>query len=154
MGWNGSELEPSRTHVRPETSSLHAYHADRYAGQGTVMTNLEIRRAAGTEDAAGIAECVRAAYSRYIERIGQPPGPMLDDYDQVVRDHRTYVIEEGGEILGALVLIEKDGGFSSTTLRSCHRGMVRGLAAACWSTRSRRRAGSGTRTSISTPTSG
>ena len=35
---------------------------------------------------------------------------MLDDYDQVVRDHRAYVIEEGGEVVGALVLIEKDGG--------------------------------------------
>ena len=68
-----------------------------------------LRRAAA-EDAAGIAACVHAAYSPYIERIGQPPGPMLDDYDQVVRDHRAHVIEEDGEILGALVLIEKDGG--------------------------------------------
>ena len=67
-------------------------------------------RRAGAGDASGIAECVRAAYSRYIERIGRPPGPMLDDYDQVVRDHRAYVIEEDGEILGALVLIEKDRG--------------------------------------------
>ena len=35
---------------------------------------------------------------------------MLDDYDRVVRDHRAYVVEEGGEVVGALVLIEKDGG--------------------------------------------
>ena len=73
------------------------------------MTNREIRRA-GADDAAGIAACVRAAYSPYIERIGRPPGPMLDDYDHVVRDHRVYVIEEDGEILGALVLIEKEEG--------------------------------------------
>ena len=78
--------------------------------QGSVPTGPAPRRAAGTDDAAGMAACVRAAYSPYIERIGQPPGPMLDDYDQVVRDHRAYVIEEDGEILGALVLIEKDGG--------------------------------------------
>ncbi len=73
------------------------------------MTLLE-PRSATADDAAGIAACVRAAYSPYIERIGQAPGPMLDDYDRVVRDHRVHVIEEDGEILGALVLIEKDGG--------------------------------------------
>ncbi len=73
------------------------------------MTLLE-PRSATAGDATGIAACVRAAYSPYIERIGQAPGPMLDDYDQVVRDHWVHVIEEDGEILGALVLIEKDGG--------------------------------------------
>ena len=73
------------------------------------MTSPKLRRA-GAGDAAGIATCVRAAYSPYIERIGQTPGPMLDDYDRVVRDHRAYVIEEGGEVVGALVLIEKAGG--------------------------------------------
>ena len=35
-------------------------------------------------NAASIAECVRAAYSHYIERFGTRPSPMLDDYDQVV----------------------------------------------------------------------
>ena len=73
------------------------------------MTGLEVR-AAVAADAAGIAECVRAAYVPYVERIGRPPGPMLDDYDRVVREHRAYVLEEGGEIVGALVLIEKEDG--------------------------------------------
>ena len=87
------------------------------------MTDLEIQRA-GADDAAGIAECVRAAYSPYVERIGRPPGPMLDDYDQVVRDHRAYVIEEGGEILGALVLIEKEDGllFDNIAVRPSRQG--------------------------------
>ena len=73
------------------------------------MTAIEPRPAIAS-DAAGISECVRAAYSHYIERIGTSPGPMLDDYDQVVRDHRAYVIEDGGEIVGALVLMDKEGG--------------------------------------------
>ena len=87
------------------------------------MTDLEIQRA-GADDAAGIAECVRAAYSPYVERIGRPPGPMLDDYDQVVRDHRAYVIEEGGEIFGALVLIEKEDGllFDNIAVRPSRQG--------------------------------
>ena len=81
-------------------------------------------RRAGAGDAAGIAECVRAAYSHYVERIGRPPGPMLDDYDQVVRDHRAYVIEEDGEILGALVLVERKGGllFDNVAVRPARQG--------------------------------
>ena len=73
------------------------------------MTAPELRPATAA-DAAGIAECVRASYSPYVERIGKRPGPMLDDYDQVVRDHRAYVMDDGGEIVGALVLIDKEDG--------------------------------------------
>ena len=73
------------------------------------MTAFEPRPATAA-DASGIAECVCAAYSHYVERIGKPPGPMLDDYDQVVRKHRAYVIHDGGEIIGALVLMDKEDG--------------------------------------------
>ena len=73
------------------------------------MTHLEPRPATAT-DAAGIAECVRGAYSHYVERIGKPPGPMLDDYDQVVRDHHAYVIDDDGRIVAALVLMDKEDG--------------------------------------------
>ena len=66
-------------------------------------------RPATAADAAAIARCVEAAYSPYIERIGEPPGPMLDDYTETVRNHRVFVIETGGEIAGAIVLIEERG---------------------------------------------
>ena len=66
-------------------------------------------RPATAADAAAIARCVEAAYSPYIERIGEPPGPMLDDYSETVRNHRVFVIESGGEIAGAIVLIEERG---------------------------------------------
>ena len=67
-------------------------------------------RPATSADAAGISECVRAAYTHYIERIGQKPGPMLDDYAQVVRDRHAYVVEDGGQVVGVLVLMDKEGG--------------------------------------------
>ena len=73
------------------------------------MRHMELRPATAS-DAAGISECVRAAYTHYIERIGTPPGPMLDDYAQVVRDHRAYVIDDGGRVVGVLVLMDKEGG--------------------------------------------
>ena len=35
---------------------------------------------------------------------------MLDDYDQVVRDHRAYVVEASADIIGVLVLMDKEDG--------------------------------------------
>ena len=85
---------------------------------------VPVPRRAGAGDAAGIAGCVRAAYSHYVERIGRPPGPMLEDYDEVVRDHRAYVIEQGGKVVGVLVLIEKEGGllFDNIAVRPARQG--------------------------------
>ena len=37
-------------------------------------------RRAETGDRAAIESIVREAYAVYIDRIGKPPGPMLDDY--------------------------------------------------------------------------
>ncbi|MXY53789.1 MAG: hypothetical protein F4Y86_14865 [Gammaproteobacteria bacterium] len=56
---------------------------------------------------------MRAAYPHYIERIGTPPGPMLDDYGQIVRDHRAYVVDERGQIVVVLVLMDKEDGSDS-----------------------------------------
>ena len=62
------------------------------------------------EDVAQIANCVEAAYQHYIERMGKPPGPMLDDYVAVVQDHHVFVAQsiQNNDIVGLLVLIEKE----------------------------------------------
>jgi hypothetical protein len=41
-------------------------------------------RQAGQDDHAMIEAIVRAAYTKYIDRIGKPPGPMLDDYRRLI----------------------------------------------------------------------
>jgi len=56
------------------------------------------------EDADAIAALVAEAYSPYIPRIGRKPGPMLDDYTQVVRDDEVYVARQARRIVGVLVL--------------------------------------------------
>lgn len=71
--------------------------------------SISIRRAAAA-DAEGIANCVKAAYEHYIPRMGKPPGPMLDDYDEVVKTHHVTVAEHDGEIVGAIVLISLQDG--------------------------------------------
>ena len=67
-------------------------------------------RPAEPADAAAIAACVTAAYSVYLDRMDKPPGPMLADYEQIIADHRVFVLEGPEGLAGALVLIDQDGG--------------------------------------------
>ena len=48
------------------------------------------------------------AYAPYIERMGKPPGPMLDDYSRRIEDGQAWVLERDGTIAG-LVVLEDDG---------------------------------------------
>lgn len=78
-------------------------------------------------DADGIRAVVVAAYEHYIERMGKPPGPMLDDYARVVREHRVRVAVEGCRIIGVAVLIESGDGIllDNVAVDPAHQG--RGL---------------------------
>ncbi|MBV9587341.1 MAG: GNAT family N-acetyltransferase [Alphaproteobacteria bacterium] len=65
-------------------------------------------RRARPEDRAAVEAIVRDAYSIYIERIGKPPGPMLDDYAALIAQGAVSVLEEaGGMIAGIIVLLPK-----------------------------------------------
>jgi len=68
----------------------------------------QIRRATLSDDVE-IQECAEAAYQHYIDRIGKPPGPMLDDYADVIQRHIVYVAETD-KIIGVLVLIPNASG--------------------------------------------
>jgi len=63
-------------------------------------------RAARPDEAASIQSIVLAAYGHYVERIGKPPGPMHDDYERRIAAAQTWVLEDGGEIVGLIVLEE------------------------------------------------
>jgi GNAT superfamily N-acetyltransferase len=56
-------------------------------------------------DRPAIEEIVRDAYSPYIDRVGRQPGPMLDDYEALIRAGRVYVVEMESVIKGFLVLV-------------------------------------------------
>jgi len=68
-------------------------------------------RPAKPEDAPGIAACVCEAYVHYIERIGKQPGPMLEDYAEVVNQFQVHVAVAGSKVVGAIVLKVTDEGF-------------------------------------------
>jgi len=67
-----------------------------------------LRRATPT-DADAVTACALAAYEPHIERIGQTPGPLLDDYAAILRDHHAWVFEDANRVIGLLVLMEKEG---------------------------------------------
>ncbi|PTB69526.1 acyl-CoA N-acyltransferase [Trichoderma citrinoviride] len=77
-----------------------------------VNDGLTIRRAK-SDDIPLLQAIVNASYSKYIDRIGKPPAPMLADYAQLLTTRDIFVLEttstpEGGEdvegLVGSIVL--------------------------------------------------
>jgi len=66
-------------------------------------------RLARQSDRAAVEAVVRAAYSIYIERLGKPPGPMLDDYERRIAENAVHVLEADGEIAAIIVLLPQSG---------------------------------------------
>jgi ribosomal protein S18 acetylase RimI-like enzyme len=71
---------------------------------------VRLRRASAA-DAEAIAELVDAAYRPYVERIGMLPGPMTEDYDEVIRARQVTVAERGETLAGVLVTGADPDGF-------------------------------------------
>lgn len=69
---------------------------------------MEIR-CAKPQDVPAIRALVDAAYARYVPLIGKPPGPMLDDYEERIRNDLVFLSETGEGLAAVLVLIEKAG---------------------------------------------
>jgi GNAT superfamily N-acetyltransferase len=64
-------------------------------------------RAATAADVPAITDIVDQAYRHYVDRMGKPPGPMLDDYAARVLEGAVWVIEEGLAIAGIIVLLPR-----------------------------------------------
>jgi ribosomal protein S18 acetylase RimI-like enzyme len=70
---------------------------------------LHLRRAC-PGDAPAMAHCVSAAYTHWVQIIGQKPWPMLQDYASILETEHVVVAEIEGEIAGILVLSETPDG--------------------------------------------
>ncbi|HUK11911.1 MAG TPA: GNAT family N-acetyltransferase [Thermoanaerobaculaceae bacterium] len=64
-----------------------------------------ILRRATAEDLPALRDIAERAYSVYVERIGRRPRPMDDDYDERLRRARVFVADDGGVVVGLIVLI-------------------------------------------------
>ena len=70
-----------------------------------------IRDRAVAADAAAVTDLVNAAYGHYVQRIGMQPGPMREDYAEVIGAADVVVADEDGALVGVLVLRITDEGF-------------------------------------------
>jgi N-acetylglutamate synthase-like GNAT family acetyltransferase len=68
----------------------------------TPMDGTSIRRATAA-DLTEIQRLITDAYTKYIERIGQPPAPMTADYATALEHSRVWLLESGDTVVGALV---------------------------------------------------
>lgn len=66
-----------------------------------------IRQAVGADE-AGVRACVEAAYTPFIERMGKPPAPMLDDYANLIEGEVVYVATLDDRLVGLIVLWAKE----------------------------------------------
>jgi ribosomal protein S18 acetylase RimI-like enzyme len=65
-----------------------------------------IIRTARDDDVLAIARIVHDAYVKYVQRIGKKPGPMLDNYAELVAAGEVSICIGGSEVAGILVLID------------------------------------------------
>ena len=100
-------------------------------------------RPAAAPDASKVAELVDAAYGHYVERIGVLPGPMTDDYAEVIGTHRVTLAEQHGAVVGVIVLAVTDEGFlvDNVAVHPGHRGRGLGRALLEFAEAEARRAG-------------
>jgi ribosomal protein S18 acetylase RimI-like enzyme len=93
------------------------------------LSGVSLRPATAT-DVPRLTELVNAAYAHYVERLGDPPRPMTDDYAEVVRSARVTVAEIDGEIVGLVVLGVDDEGFfiDNVAVDPSHQGTGVGKA--------------------------
>jgi ribosomal protein S18 acetylase RimI-like enzyme len=100
-------------------------------------------RPAVAADASSVAALVDAAYRHWVDRIGMLPGPMTDDYDQVIRTRQVTVAERHGAIAGIVVLAVTAEGFvlENVAVHPDHRGTGLGGALLEFAEAEARRAG-------------
>jgi ribosomal protein S18 acetylase RimI-like enzyme len=83
---------------------------------------------ASNRDVDAVREIVHAAYHHYIDRIGKPPGPMLDDYAKRIADGQTWILEDDARIVGILVLQQTPTGLllDNIAVQPGHQGKGHG----------------------------
>jgi ribosomal protein S18 acetylase RimI-like enzyme len=60
-------------------------------------------RKATAGDAAPMRAIARAAYAKYVPRIGREPSPMVADYEAAVAANRAVVLETEGSVRGYMI---------------------------------------------------
>lgn len=67
------------------------------------LPGIPVMREATSDDVARVREIARAAYCKYVSRIGREPAPMGADYDKQIADGLCVVLEVAGSVSGFLI---------------------------------------------------
>src|SRR5437763_13002257 len=62
-------------------------------------------RRARAADRKVVEAIIAATYSPHVDRIGKPPGPMLDDYDALIEAGTVSVLQDESGAMTALVVL-------------------------------------------------
>jgi GNAT superfamily N-acetyltransferase len=89
-----------------------------------------VLRPATDADVRAITDLVDAAYGPYVDRIGMRPGPLDEDYGEVIGERQVTVAESEGALVGVLVLSTTKDGFliDNVAVHPAHRGKGVGRA--------------------------
>ena len=81
-------------------------------------------RLANLDDLECVQKCASAAYSKYIERMGREPAPMLVDFSEQIRAGFVYVSLNYSVLSGYVVFYPAEEGLhlESVAVHPSHRG--------------------------------
>jgi L-amino acid N-acyltransferase YncA len=65
--------------------------------------NTPLIREATADDADRIGAIARAAYAKYLPRMGREPAPMVADFGAEIAAQRVVVIETAGKVSGYMI---------------------------------------------------
>ena len=87
-------------------------------------------RPARAGDRTAIEACVRAAYAKYIPRIGKEPAPMLADYATLIAAGVVHVLADRSGVRGVVVCFAREGYFflENVAVDPAHQGQGLGRA--------------------------
>jgi ribosomal protein S18 acetylase RimI-like enzyme len=71
-----------------------------------VPVAFDAPRLATLDDLSGVIGCVRAAYSRYRDRMDREPAPVSANYEELILAEQVYAVtDDQRQIAGVLVLV-------------------------------------------------
>ena len=68
---------------------------------GTITAGLDLRPA-GPADADAILGLAKRAYARWVPVMGRLPRPAVEDYGEMLKDHRIDLLEAGGQLVASI----------------------------------------------------
>lgn len=69
---------------------------------------IKLIRQAEAADQKAVVACVRAAYSKYLVRMGKEPAPLHADYEALIAQGMVYVLADEDVVRGVLVMMPQE----------------------------------------------